>query len=99
MKTVLLLLISVSSFGQIVRHRNEVKADGVIPFAGMYIVLTKDQPFPKCSDFAKIDWAAMKKRHAELAPKAKDAHEVTLIYPNKVKCFLTFDQLKEIACK
>lgn len=99
MKTLLFLLISFGSFGQVVRHQNDVLASKSIPFAGMYIVLTKDQPFPKCSDFAKMDWAAMKKRHGELALKAREAHEVTIIYPGGFKCYLTFEQLKEIVCK
>ena len=99
MKILLFLLISFGSYGQVVRHNEELKPNKIIPFAGMYIIVSKDNPFPKCEDFAKIDWIAMKKRHSELAPKAKEAHEVTLIYPGHIKCYLTFDQLKEIACK
>ena len=99
MKALSLLLISFSSFGQIVRHNEDVRPNKIIPFAGIYIIVTKDNPFPKCEDFAKIDWKAMKKRHNELAPKAKEAYEVTIVYPGNIKCRLTFDQLKEIVCK
>lgn len=103
MKTLLFLLISFASFGQVVRPPRIIVpfTDSVvhIPYAGMYIILNKDQPFPKCADFDKINWESIKKRHKELSPKAKDAHEVTLIYPGNIKAYLTFDQLKEIACK
>jgi len=94
-----LFLISFASFGQIVRHNEDVRPNKIIPFAGMYIIVTKDHPFPKCGDFAKINWTAMKKRHKELAAIAKEAHEVTIVYLGGIKCYLTFDQLKEIACK
>lgn len=93
---VLLVLISFVSAGQIVRQPGQPDK---IPFAGMLILVNKDQPFPKCEDFAKLNWDALKKKHNELKSKAIQSHEVTIIYPGNKKVYLTFDQLKEIACK
>lgn len=93
---VLLVLISFVSAGQVVRQPTPVDK---IPFAGMLIIVNKDYPFPKCEDFAKLNWVALKKKHNELKSKAVQSHEVTIIYPENKKVYLTFDQLKEIACK
>lgn len=90
------VLISFLSTGQIVRQPTTVDK---IPFAGMLIIVNKDHPFPKCEDFAKLNWAALKKKHNELKSKALQSHEVTIIYPGNKRVYLTFDQLKEIACK
>lgn len=93
---VILLFVSFVSVGQIFR---EPVQTGKIPFAGMLIIINKDHPFPKCEDFAKLNWDALRKRHNELKSRAIQSHEVTIIYPGNKKIYLTFDQLKEIACK
>lgn len=93
---VVLLFVSFASAGQIIRPPVTKES---ISFAGMLIVITKDHPFPKCEDFAKMNWDALKKKHNELKSKAVQSHEVTIIYPGNKKVYLTFDQLKEIACK
>lgn len=93
---VVLLFISFASAGQIVRQPGQPDK---IPFAGMLILVDKDHPFPKCEDFAKMNWAALKKKHNELKSRAIQSHEVTIVYPGNKKVYLTFDQLKEIACK
>lgn len=94
--SILFALISFVSAGQVVRQPTPVEK---IPFAGMYIIVNKDHPFPKCEDFSKLNWDALKKRHNELKSKAVQSHEVTIIYPGNKRIYLTFDQLKEIACK
>jgi len=91
----ILLIVSFVSNGQIMRQPTVDK----IPFAGMFIVITKDHPFPKCEDFAKLNWEALKKKHSELKSRAIQSHEVVLVYPGNKRIYLTFDQLKEIACK
>jgi hypothetical protein len=93
MKTLLLLLLSFCSYAQIVRPA------GKIPYAGMYIVVTKDHPFPKCEDLAKVNWKAMKAKHDSLKWIAKEYHDVTIVYPGNKRVYLTFDQFREIACK
>lgn len=93
---IVLLFVSFASAGQIARQPGQPDK---IPFAGMLILVNKEQPFPKCEDFAKLNWDALKKKHNELKSRAIQSHEVTLIYPGNKKIYLTFDQLKEIACK
>lgn len=96
--TALFVLVSFISAGQIVRPPASTTPEK-IPFAGMLIIVNKDHPFPKCADFARLNWAALKKKHNELKSKALQSHEVTIIYPGNKKVYLTFDQLKQIACK